>query len=52
MRAKSFFRAAICVVIVTSMLPTLPAGAAVSQEEIALSLATLLRSARAVISDK
>ncbi len=52
MRAKSFFRAAICAVIVTSMLPTLAARAAVSHEEIALSLATLLRSARAVISDK
>ena len=52
MRTKSFFRAAICAVIVTSMLPTLAARAAVSHEEIALSLATLLRSARAVISDK
>ncbi len=52
MRAKRFFHLAACAVLVTGLLPILSAGAAVSDEEIALSLATLLRSARAVISDK
>ncbi len=52
MNAKSKLRAAAGVLCVLGMLPVLSAAAAVSDEEIAVSLATLLRSARAVISDK
>jgi len=52
MQLKSLANIAACAVITIAMLPTFTASASVSNEEIALSLATLLRSSRAVVSDK
>ncbi len=52
MKAKSMFGAAVSNFCVLGILPVLSAAPTVSDEEIAVSLATLLRSARAVISDK
>ena len=49
---RSLRRFGACTLVVVAMLPVSVAGAAVSNEEVAMSLATLLRSARAIISDK
>ena len=52
MNMKSTIQTMCLIVFVSGFLPPSAAMAAVSDEEIALSLATLLRSARAVISKK
>ncbi|MCZ6605704.1 MAG: hypothetical protein O7A03_11260 [Alphaproteobacteria bacterium] len=52
MAIKALVKIGACAVIGFSLSPIFAASATVSNEEIALSLATLLRSSRAVVSDK